>query len=657
MLDFQSWSIAKRLNFLSFLRVVVLLAVGLTVIGTAIREANRATAAVENVSRQAALAGRIDGTTGELRRYEKEMFLAVESPAERAQHLSRWRSSRRQLEDYLQEAQRQMDSGSRVELEDISAELKSHSSGFEQVQTAIENGSLKTPAACKKAAESYARDASSLESDSRALFESYSKRANESLTSVQTSATKWVLIIALTLAVVLGITLPVTNRFLKRITDSVHKLVEAAERISNGDLDVELGDLHGKDEFGALNRSFAKMIGYLREMASVSEAIAQGNLSTEVYPRSDKDALSHAFTGMTEGLTGIVTSVRGNAASVAECAAQVSEASAETSSATLQAAAAIDQVTVTMHEMSANVDSVLRRTQMQSSSVRETSASIEEMVVSIQRVAESTKVLLDISDRSRLQVREGIATMEKANQGLERINSSILSSSEIIDNLGRRTEDIGEIVEVIEDISEQTNLLALNAAIEAARAGEHGLGFAVVADEVRKLAEKSAQSTTQIGEVIASIQKEARRAVGQMEQSTGIVKEGLVFGAELNVALGKITDVVSEVNKFAQEIGAAATQQASGSREISTATMRLAEITQEINAAVQEETTGVNTVVRTMEHMHGIVQQLTSGSTQLAAAAEQMSRMATVTLQTMNRFKIDESDTRAAQRSRYALGS
>jgi len=115
------------------------------------------------------------------------------------------------------------------------------------------------------------------------------------------------------------------------------------------------------------------------------------------------------------------------------------------------------------------------------------------MVASIQRVADTAKVLLDISNRSREEVHSGIATMEKATDGLNRINATITSSGEIIGALGQRADDIGkDYSEVIDDLAEQNQLAGVETqAIEAARAGEHGLGFAVVADEVRKLAEKS----------------------------------------------------------------------------------------------------------------------------------------------------------------------
>jgi methyl-accepting chemotaxis protein len=463
-------------------------------------------------------------------------------------------------------------------------------------------------------------------------------------------------------ALVVGVWVAITTA--KSITEPLTKLMQVSRQIGDtGDLEHSI-DVKREDEIGELARSFAKMVTYLKEMAGVSEAIAGGDLTVQVKPRSSQDTLGNAFARMVEGLGRLVRSVRDASAQVASASGQVANASDDSAKIGLQASSAIDEVTSTMHEMSVNVQNMVKSTQVQASSVSETSASIDQMVASIQRVADTAKVLLDISNRSREEVHSGITTMEKATDGLNRINATITTAGEIIGALGQRADDIGKIIEVIDDLAEQTNLLALNAAIEAARAGEHGLGFAVVADEVRKLAEKSAQSTKEISELIQSIQKEARKAVENMNRSTGIVNEGLDLGGELNGALKKISNVVTEVYKFAQEIGAATNEQSHGSSQIARATTRLNEITHEINSAVEEQASGAHAVVKAMERMRELVQQSTSGSTELAASAEQMSKMSRGLLDFMDRFTLEEAarhasdeksqaNRRAAAASRY----
>jgi len=458
------------------------------------------------------------------------------------------------------------------------------------------------------------------------------------------SAAKWTIVVSL-LSTLLAVSLGgvIAFRTAKSITEPLTNLMNVARGIGNtGDLEHNI-DVSREDEIGELARTFTKMVTYLKEMAGVSESIAGGDLRVEVKPRSTHDTLGNAFVRMVDGLSVMVRSVRDASSQVASASGQVAGASDDSAKIGLQASSAIDEVTSTMHEMSVNVQNMVKSTQVQASSVSETSASIDQMVASIQRVADTAKVLLDISNRSREEVHAGIGTMEKATDGLNRINTTINSSGEIIGALGQRADDIGKIIEVIDDLAEQTNLLALNAAIEAARAGEHGLGFAVVADEVRKLAEKSAQSTKEISELIQSIQKEARKAVENMDRSTTIVNEGLELGGELNAALRKISNVVTEVYKFAQEIGAATNEQSHGSSQIARATTRLNEITHEINSAVEEQASGAQAVVKAMERMRELVQQSTSGSTELAASSEQMSKMSRGLLESLDRFSLQES--------------
>jgi methyl-accepting chemotaxis protein len=427
------------------------------------------------------------------------------------------------------------------------------------------------------------------------------------------------------------------------ITTPLQHLITVAQEIGDsGDLDQNI-DIHRNDEIGALATTFNNMVAYLKEMAAVSMAVAEGDLTVEVAPRSKRDTLGNAFQRMSHGLQEIVRNTRDAASQVSAGSNQVAGAADESAKVSVQASSAIEEVTSTMHEMSINVQNVVKNTQTQASSVAETSASIDQMVTSIQRVADTAKVLLDIANRSREEVLTGIQTMDKATDGLNRTNRAIQSSAEIINILGHRADDIGKIIEVIDDLAEQTNLLALNAAIEAARAGEHGLGFAVVADEVRKLAEKSTQSTKEIADLIQSIQREARQAVENMEHSTRIVEEGLTLGNELGSALHKISDVVTEVYKFSQEIGSATNEQSVGSSQIAKATNRLTEITQEINSAVEEQASGAQAVVRAMDKMRELVQQSASSSTELSAAAEQMLKLSRNLLDNMDRFVIERS--------------
>jgi len=459
------------------------------------------------------------------------------------------------------------------------------------------------------------------------------------------------------LVLALAVTTPLTVAVSRSITIPIRSVGNAASDLSQGKLSVVLDDQQRRDEIGDLHGRFRAIAEYLKEMSELSSAIANGNLTILAEPHSADDVLSHAFRHMTEGLSGIVRSVRSAATQVAAGADQVAAASRETAQASSQVSTSIDELASAMEEMSANVKNVSKNTQMQAGSVSQTSQAIERMASGFLSVATNVMLLCDISDRSRQEVRAGMEAAAKANEGLKQINTSISSTAEFVAALEQRAESIGKIVEVIDDIAEQTNLLALNAAIEAARAGEHGLGFAVVADEVRKLAEKSAQSTNEINTLIRGIQEETRRAVHNMEQSTAKVSEGMKTGAELTEALEKIGHVVTEFNRLAQEVGTATSEQSDVSSRIERATSQLNEITHEISSAIQEQADGAESAVKALDRMRAMIQRFSAGTVQLAATAEQMTKMSRLTLDAVGGFALEDDRMQPAPVYRLGAGS
>src|SRR3989304_4152700 len=330
--------------------------------------------------------------------------------------------------------------------------------------------------------------------------------------------TRWTIIGIGTLALIVGIA--IYSYVARFVTRPINHIVEVAEKISNGVLEVQFESsmVNSKDEVGKLANVFKEMINYLKGMAHTAEAIAEGDLSGDLRPKSEKDVLGNSFKSMIIGLRNIVGEIRGGSEQIATASSEIAATSDQSSKNSEAAAAAVEEITSTMHEMSANIQNIAKSSQSQSLAVTQTSSTIEELIASIQRVAENARNLAELSQKSSDAVILGNNAVDKSSGGMNDISKAITSSANTIKTLSSRAEDIGKIVEVIDDIAEQTNLLALNAAIEAARAGEQGLGFAVVAEEVRKLAERSARSTKEIADLINTVTKEAQDAVSHMEK-------------------------------------------------------------------------------------------------------------------------------------------
>ncbi len=429
----------------------------------------------------------------------------------------------------------------------------------------------------------------------------------------------------------------------KLIAVPLKEMAGAADRIAAGDLDVKI-EATTTDEVGQLAGSFREMIVYLKGMAHVAEEVAEGDLRSEVTPKTDKDVLGHAFRSMILGLRGIVTDMRSGADQMASASAQIASTSEQAARNNESAATGVEETTSTMHEMSANIQNVAKNSQSQASSVTQTSASVEQMVTSIQRIANTAKQFVELSEKTKKAVNAGLDAVEKSVKGTDEINKSIVRSADTISALGTRVEDIGKIVDVIDDIAEQTNLLALNAAIEAARAGEQGMGFAVVAEEVRKLAERSAKSTKEIAELISGIQKEAMEAVKVMEKSTQLVEKGVEMSKQVGDTLKAIDGNVIEVDRYSKEIGAATQEQSSGSTQIAKAAENLREVTHEISSATEEQASAAEQIVKTMEKMREMIHQNASGTTELASSAEQLRAQADRFQELVGKFVLDDND-------------
>lgn len=291
-------------------------------------------------------------------------------------------------------------------------------------------------------------------------------------------------------------------------------------------------------------------------------------------------------------------------------AEQVAASSEELTASAEQSAQAVTQVAGAISDVADGAEKTLR-------AVDETTVVVEQLSVGIQQAATGANQVADHSAQAFDKAQAGNALVEESVNQMLHIEETVDNSAQVVKKLGKRSKEIGQIVDTISGIAGQTNLLALNAAIEAARAGEHGKGFAVVAEEVRKLAEQSGDASKKITELIGEIQKDTDKAVVAMDAGTREVRVGTEVVSKAGRAFEEIVLLVSNVSEQVKETSAVTQQMAASSQQIVAAVEKIdghsktaVGETQTVSAATEEQSASLEQIASASQGLAKLAQNL-----------------------------------------------
>lgn len=422
----------------------------------------------------------------------------------------------------------------------------------------------------------------------------------------------------------------------KQISKPLSLVMAAAENIADGDLSQKEIVVQSMDETGQLGQIFNKMTANLKDLSVTAEKIAEGDLTTSIRIRSDRDVLAGAFMKMLENLKSLilktsssihqVSSLSGqlikHGENIGQSADQIAMAVDGVSKGAVEEVKSIEESLEIVNKLIQVIEQIAKGAQEQAQSVEVTSTSVHQMSKSIENVVKDVQELSSVSLQTKSVAQQGKNVVDKTSKGMDDINATLLEFSGRVQELGRRSSEIGEIVKVIDDIAKQTNLLALNAAIEAARAGEHGKGFAVVASEVRKLAEKSSKATKEIAGLINTTRGETEETVRSMKTVTQEVKENSKLIQNTISAFEEIVNAVEKTNLQVVNISENANKISAATSDVVKSMDNVASIVEENTAATEEMAASSHQVGKAISNIASISEENSASAAEVSSSVE-----------------------------------
>ncbi len=410
------------------------------------------------------------------------------------------------------------------------------------------------------------------------------------------------------------------------VVSSIAMLSTEARRMASGDL--RTGDpFESEDELGELSRVFSGTVTSLRttvsrvaeaadrieatasETAAVSESVAAvtaDQVSGIQQASSSMEAINSQVGEIADSARALNGSVEESSSSILELGASGKDLNdtAETLSSR------VEEVSSSIEQMVRSVQQVSEITETLAEACDETSSSMEEMAGSLRETDATAEETARLSREVVSSAENGQAKVRQTIEGMDAIRVATETAEQVIRNLGARTNEIGAIVDVIDDVADETNLLALNAAIIAAQAGEQGKAFSVVADEIKDLADRVFTSTKEIGSLIRAVQDEGDNAIGAIELGTRSVASGVDLSAEAGVSLEEITRASRESGSRIQEIVGAMRGQAAAASHVVELMQRVGSGVTQIRRAALDQDAGNQVVYRSATTMREVAHQV-----------------------------------------------